>query len=357
MPIFLPFAGCSLRCAFCAQHHQTGIAIRPDTTAVIRNTVSQLRAYIAHAHTPIEVGFFGGTFTALPEEDFKICLCALHAWREEGLVSHARCSTRPDADPGRLALLREAGFATVELGIQSFDHDALRSSRRGYSTDTALRACAQVRAAGLHLGVQLLPGMPGVSPAVFRRDVALALDAGAALLRFYPCLVLEGTDLAQWWRQGRYIPWTLAQVVDALADGWLAAQERHVPVIRMGLAPEPGLEDAVLAGPRHPALGALVQAEALYRAVERAARHAAENLAHAAGQAHTAPPNITASSLPLCTSPLLTGLSVPRHCRGFFWGHKGSLRLRWEALGITASSVRWHEGDTVELTLPGAATL
>jgi hypothetical protein len=33
-----------------------------------------------------------------------------------------------------------------------------------------------------------------------------------------------------------------------------------VPVIRLSVAPEPAFDSAVLAGPRHPALGALIQA-------------------------------------------------------------------------------------------------
>ena len=213
----------------------------------------------------------------------------------------------------------------VELGIQSFDDAALALAQRGYDGNTARRACAEVRAQGLSLGVQLLPGMPGVSPRTFVHDVATALEQGADLLRFYPCQVLEGTVLAALWRQGGFTPWPLDDTVDALAEGWLLAQRAGVPVVRMGLAPEPGLEEQVLAGPRHAALGALVQAEALCRSVEQAMSTAF-------------PP----------AAPL-SALEVPRFCQGFFWGDKGGLRPRWARLGITAQNLRWHAEAEVRL--------
>ena len=75
--------------------------------------------------------------------------------------------------------LRAAGCAVVELGVQSFADAALAAARRGYDGATAFAACGTVRGAGLRLGVQLLPGMPGHTPEQFAQDVPKALEAGA----------------------------------------------------------------------------------------------------------------------------------------------------------------------------------
>ena len=163
-------------------------------------------------------------------------------------------------DHGEAALLRSCylsclelalahGCRTVELGIQSFSDTALQASERHYSGRQAAEACRLVRDAGLALGVQLLPGMPGHQPEDFLADVRRALSLGADMLRFYPCLVLAGTELARRWQQGLYTPWPLPQTLSLLARGWLYARRAGVPVIRMGLAPEPGMEAALLAGP------------------------------------------------------------------------------------------------------------
>lgn len=332
VPVFTPYAGCAIRCVFCAQHIQTGNEQPMSISDVIDRASDTLHRQHAQSKYSVEVAFFGGTFTALPEQEFTHCIAAVAQWRKEGLITRARCSTRPDADPERLLRLVEAGFNTVELGIQSFNTKALSLSERGYSGDAALQACAAVRAAGLALGVQLLPGMPGVTPETFVSDVSLALEAGAQMLRFYPCQVLRGTELARRWQAGTYTPWELTQTVDTLAKGWLLAQDRRVPVIRMGLAPEPGLEGHILAGPRHPALGSLVQAEALYRTVERAL--ATQGAGHAPAE-----------------STNVRSLHMPRCCQGYFWGHKNSLRPRWQALGITSHNCHFHEAEEIHLTL------
>lgn len=316
LPIFLPYAACPQRCIFCAQDTQSNTSPQRVDTALttLRHT---LDARKNNAMAPVELAFYGGTFTALPEQELSACLTATRTALDQGMALSARCSTRPDAlCPDVLHTLRRAGFDTVELGIQSFHTQALHSAQRGYDADTALRACAMVRAAGLRLGVQLMPGMPGVSHAIFLKDVRTALTCGAQLLRFYPCQVLEGTPLAASWRKGAFIPWTLNDTIVTLAKGWLLAYAARVPVIRMGLAPEEGLTAHTLAGPTHPALGALVQGTALHSTV-----------AHAVHR-HIHRP--------------LRALYAPRWVQGHFWGHCGALREHWAALGITQGTMFWH---------------
>lgn len=246
VPVFLPFRGCPVRCIFCAQDVQTGLGGQSggptsSLARILGGAGERLRARAAHALPLAELAFYGGTFTAMPGKDQEACLEFAAEMLAQGLICAFRCSTRPDCvDARALARLRAAGCETVELGVQSFADAALAASRRGYGGATAVEACSRIKVAGLRLGVQLLPGMPGVSPAIFLADVARALEIGADMLRFYPCLVLEGTELARLWRDGGYRPWSLETTLEALACGWLAARAAGRPVIRMGLAPEPG---------------------------------------------------------------------------------------------------------------------
>ena len=319
LPVFLPFAGCPARCVFCAQDKQTGTEARKidseGIARVLEAVSATLKERAARQAEPVEVAFFGGTFSAQPEKIQEACFACLRPWRERGVVAAVRCSTRPDAVcAGQLMRLRTLGLGTVELGIQSFSGRALDEARRGYTEEQALHACALVREAGLTLGVQLMPGMPGVDAATFQADVALALAVDAAFLRLYPCLVLEGTELARIWRAGEYAPWSLERTVRELAQALLTAGRAAIPVIRMGLPLGEEFAPHILAGPAHPALGALVQAEALYHYIYD----------HAAGRS-------------------VAGLRLPGHCRGFFWGHKGAMRERWAALGIYRRNVVWED--------------
>ena len=211
--------------------------------------------------------------------------------------------------------LAEAGLDLVELGVQSFDDGALDQARRGYDGRAAEAGCRAVTAAGLALGIQLLPGMPGVTPDVFLTDVDRALALRPACLRFYPCLVPEGTELAALWRAGRYVPWSPEETVKTLGEGLRRAWAAGVPVIRLAVAPEAAFDAGLLAGPRHPALGAEIQAEALLRTVQTVLAHL------------NRPPR---------------GLSLPRNRQGCMYGQRGALRGTWLALGLPPERIRFH---------------
>jgi histone acetyltransferase (RNA polymerase elongator complex component) len=333
IPVFFPFMGCPHRCVFCAQDVQTGqigqigqigqtgqtgrIAV-PVEQALDR-VRGALRA-VPEDGSDCSLAFYGGTFTLWPR---ALQLECLRLARQAGGARLAlRCSTRPDAlDPAWLEQLRAHDLALIEVGVQSFDDAALRLAERGYTGAVAEEGCRRVREAGLACGVQLMPGMPGVEPDVFLRVVAVALAGGAACLRFYPCLVLEGTRLAEWWQDGRYAPWDLDVTVRTLGRALAMAWAAEVPVIRMGLAPGRELEAAVLAGPRHPALGGLIQAEALARTVESLAR----------------------DSLAAGVRPV--ALRLPVACRGFMGGKSAPLWERFAAVGLSRAAVFWQDGE------------
>ncbi|MCH5277238.1 MAG: radical SAM protein [Desulfovibrionaceae bacterium] len=323
LPVFLPFAACPGRCVFCAQDRQTGLGRRP------RHNVGQALSRAAAALEElaacpppggVELAFYGGTFTGLPTAMLEAALELLARGHGLGVVSHGRCSTRPDtlgAGPGGSILdrLKNGGLDLVELGVQSFDDHALHKARRGYRGQDAEDGCRAVTAAGLALGIQLLPGMPGVTPAIFLADVDRALALRPACLRFYPCVVPDGTELASLWKSGRYKPWSLPETVRALGEGLRRAWAAGVPVIRLAVAPEAAFDATLLAGPRHPALGALIQAEALLQSTRTQLTR-------------------------LGRAP--RGISLPRRHQGCMYGQRGALREAWAALGLPPDRVRFH---------------
>lgn len=327
LPVFLPFAACPGRCVFCAQDRQTGVEPGRDPRHTLDQALDEAAAALnglAACPPPggVELAFYGGTFSALPAAALEAALELLVRYRRRGIVTLGRCSTRPDAlipgsprDVPALDRLRRAGLDLVELGVQSFDDDALSKARRGYDGQSAEDGCRAVAAAGLKLGIQLLPGMPGVTPAVFLADVDRALALNPACLRFYPCVVPDGTELAALWKTGRYKPWSLPETVRALGEGLRRAWAAGVPVIRLATAPEAAFDATLLAGPRHPALGALIQAEALLQSARE---------------------QITL----LGRAP--QGISLPRRRQGCMYGQGGTLREAWAALGLPPERVSFH---------------
>lgn len=212
----------------------------------------------------LEVAFYGGTFTALPRDDQHYLLQALQPLLSSGELRSLRLSTRPDAiDPTNALFLKTMGVRTVELGVQSMNDEVLALSGRGHSARDAERALRVLQEAGLEVGVQLMPGLPGDSEERSLVSLERVLALQPSFLRIYPTLVIAGTKLADLYREGSYLPQSLDQAVDLCKRMLLAARRAGVPVIRLGLQPTAELEapGVLLAGPYHPAFGQLVESE------------------------------------------------------------------------------------------------
>ena len=133
--------------------------------------------------------------------------------------------------------MRDAGVSLVELGVQSMDDAVLAAAGRGHTAAATIAAFATLRAAGLQVGAQMMPGLPGESAAgaiaSFRRVLALKPD----LLRIYPAVVLKGTALARMYQQGSYRPLSLDAAVNLCKIMLHDAARAAIPVIRAGLQP------------------------------------------------------------------------------------------------------------------------
>ncbi len=260
LPFFIPHAGCPHQCVFCDQRRITGKQGGPEPSAVGPAVEDRLKA--APGREPMEVAFFGGTFTALPRERQLAYLSAVRPFITAGAVSGIRVSTRPDAvTPDVLALLKQHQVRTVELGVQSMDSEVLRLSGRGHTPEDTVRASVLLREQGFLFGIQLMPGLPGDSPELFLRTVEQVIGLAPGFVRIYPALVIAGTPLERLYRDGNYLPLSLPEAVTLCSRALGRFREAGIAVIRIGLQPTEDLlrPGAVVAGPWHPAFGQLVE--------------------------------------------------------------------------------------------------
>ncbi len=323
-PVFLPFFGCRQRCIYCAQHLQSS-----DPEATLANSFArlekELQTGLRRSTPPLELGFFAGTFTALPEKWARAFLQLGQGYKERGLISRIRCSTRPDRLSGSLLQrFKSYGLDMVEIGAQTFSDRSLSASRRGYLARDIEAACDLVRSCGLGLGLQLLPGLPGHSPADWFFDVRQTCLQRPETVRVYPCLVLRSTELERMYLAGEYAPWDLDTAVRALSRGVFRFWRRGLRVIRLGLPPQPELIQAVRAGPWHPALGSLVRSRILFS-------------------------RIAAAVLSSGADPQSLRLHCPSSWQGDLWGHRGEARERFKRLGISASQIEFTQGSEMVL--------
>ncbi|BCS53806.1 radical SAM protein [Geobacter sp. SVR] len=222
---------------------------------------------------PLEVAFFGGSFSALDRADQWRLLEPLQSLIENGAVSGVRISTRPDAvDAETVVWLAERGVTTIELGVQSMDDGVLEAAGRGHRAEASEAAIRCVRAGGLAAGAQLMPGLPGDTPALALSSLEKVMAAGAGFVRLYPVVVLKGTELARRYLAGEYRPLSASEGISCCKVLLWTAMKRGIEIIRIGLQADQGLNaETVLAGCWHPALGQLVRSELYFDLLVRLA--------------------------------------------------------------------------------------
>jgi histone acetyltransferase (RNA polymerase elongator complex component) len=262
VPFFVSHQGCPHACVFCDQRKISGARGDLPSPEDIRERVRRYRE--TSDSSRVEAAFYGGSFTLLTHQQQRALLAPLQPLLDNGEITAVRVSTRPDAiDHVTVRLLTEMRVGLVELGVQSMDDGVLAASGRGHTSADTVRAFSLLHDAGIAAGGQLMPWLPEDTPAKALRSLHDLLALRPACLRIYPTVVLEGTELADRYRQGDYQPLPLADTVSLLARMLPAAYRSGVPVIRIGLQATDALSGpaGVIAGPYHPALRSLVEAE------------------------------------------------------------------------------------------------
>lgn len=264
IPIFIPHAGCTHRCAFCNQNTITGTVAEIPSDNEIRSRIEEFLTYKRAARANAEIAFYGGNFLGLPEDEILRLLSAVQEYIGNGKVHSIRFSTRPDTiTRQRLDLLRNFSVSVIEIGAQSMNDEVLKLSLRGHTAEDTRMAAALVKEYGYRLGLQMMVGLPGDNDERIMESGERIAALGPEFVRIYPTVVIEGSLLARWYRQGSYQPLSLKDAISCVKKLYLLFREKKIMVIRMGLQASSDLESEtnILAGPYHPAFGHLVMSE------------------------------------------------------------------------------------------------
>jgi len=273
IPVFISHYGCPHRCLFCNQHIIAG----PDDGALKDETIAEhIATWLARSPgcSDVQVAFYGGSFTCLARSEQQRLLMTVAPFLADGRVGTIRLSTRPDCvSEENSHFLAGMGVQTVELGVQSLDEKVLHMARRGHTANDSRKAMRILRGAGLQVGVQLLPGLPGETTRSFLAGVREVITFHPDLVRLYPTVVVAHSALAELYREGNYRPLTLNKAIAMTRRAKELLESAEIPVVRMGLQPSDALAKDVVAGPYHPAFGELVISRQWFLRIRRRLRH------------------------------------------------------------------------------------
>jgi histone acetyltransferase (RNA polymerase elongator complex component) len=270
IPIFISHFGCPHRCIFCDQSQIAHPASTLPTSEEITEEIERDLSFGARKrtqHRTVQVAFYGGSFTTLPLPIQRELLTSVTPFLEEERIHSLRLSTRPDSiSPECLEILTAHRVATVELGVQSMDDEVLRISQRGYGQQEVIKAVGDLLQKNFEVGVQVMVGLPGDSAQKFAATIEAVIELRPHFVRLYPTLVIKGTVLEWWFRQGRYYPLSLEEAIARTKGALKRFRQARIPVIRVGLQPTPSLETpgTIVAGPYHPAFRQLVESSIFY---------------------------------------------------------------------------------------------
>jgi len=130
--------------------------------------------------------------------------------------------TRPDyCKESHVDQMLELGVTRIELGVQNIYDDVYRLVERGHTLQDVIDATRVAKNAGLKVCYHMMLGLPNSS---FDRD----LEAFKTLfrnqnfmpdmLKIYPCLVLRSAKIYDWWKDGKYKPYTLEEATNLIVE-------------------------------------------------------------------------------------------------------------------------------------------
>lgn len=261
IPIFVPHYGCPNNCIFCNQRKITDFStdMSPeDVEKIIEKYLSYFWKDI-----PIEVAFYGGSFTAIDMEKQNELLEVVYRYKKKGIIDGIRLSTRPDAiDNIILDNLKRYEVDTIELGVQSLVEDVLIASERGHNIEDVYEAVQLIKDYGFELGLQMMVGLPldNIEKSIHTTKEFIKMQAD--IVRIYPTLVIKDTKLEKLYRNNEYQPLKVKEAVDICTILLVLFYLNDIKVIRVGLQPTDNIQLGrdVVAGPFHPAFRQIVEA-------------------------------------------------------------------------------------------------
>ncbi len=209
-----------------------------DPYEQVKSRIGDLEA-IAHNVDKIELIILGGTFLSTDiEYQNSFIQGALEGVIDKRVSSLNKAKkiaekssrtlvgltieTRPDyCTPKYIDLMLNYGTTRVEIGVQTVFNDIYELVNRGHTTKESIEAIRWAKDAGLKVNAHIMPNLPGSN---YSKDLELFdilfsdPEYKPDLLKIYPCLVVKGTELYNWWREGKYKPYDLDRLIDLIAN-------------------------------------------------------------------------------------------------------------------------------------------
>ncbi|MGQ9719684.1 MAG: tRNA uridine(34) 5-carboxymethylaminomethyl modification radical SAM/GNAT enzyme Elp3 [Nitrososphaerales archaeon] len=208
-----------------------------DAFKQVSARLDQLKA-IGHDVGKAEIIIMGGTFLCQPkeyqQEFIKGCYDAMNGIESKDMEDAKRraeeskirnvgmtLETRPDfCRAEHIDLMLDYGVTRVEIGVQTLDDSIYDLVKRGHSVKDVVDAFRTAKDSSLKVVAHMMPGLPSSSPERDFDDFCRLFndpDFKPDMLKVYPTLVVESSELYKWYLDGKYKPYDDDTVIELLA--------------------------------------------------------------------------------------------------------------------------------------------
>lgn len=141
--------------------------------------------------------------------------------------------TRPDyITDFEITRLRAFGVTKVEIGVQHLDDAVLKLTKRDMKIERVKHATELLRNSGFKVVYHMMPNLPGSTP---ERDISMfdelfsGIDFHPDMLKIYPCMVLEHSELYDIWKEGGFKTYTDEELIYVMSE----EKKRIPPYVRV----------------------------------------------------------------------------------------------------------------------------
>ena len=130
--------------------------------------------------------------------------------------------TRPDSlSDQALELLTEIAkshYVCLELGLQSMDDDILNRINRGHTLNDFVKTVQRASGRGFDICAHLIHGFPNERVEQFLQAADLMASLPINAIKLHQLHAVEGTELAEMYYRGEFVPISLVEYVNTAAD-------------------------------------------------------------------------------------------------------------------------------------------
>ncbi|MFX1364702.1 MAG: tRNA uridine(34) 5-carboxymethylaminomethyl modification radical SAM/GNAT enzyme Elp3 [Promethearchaeota archaeon] len=128
--------------------------------------------------------------------------------------------TRPDyCKETHIDNMLHFGTTRVEIGIQTIYNEIYDLIKRGHTTADSIESIRLAKDAGLKINAHIMPNLPGSNYSLDLKLFANLFsipDYRPDMLKIYPTLVINGTELYDWWKSGKYMPYSDKELIELI---------------------------------------------------------------------------------------------------------------------------------------------